>query len=172
MEEGNTFQNNEIKKIPGNKKSLKYIIGLIVLLAIPLIIYLNLIRIKSRELYNLPVPMITLEPQPTITVTPKPTIVPVVYKEKKNLTIKILNGTGIPGEAAKVARSLENINLKNIETGNWDKTNNIKTMVKLSASVSGTVKEEIINELMKLFDGVEATVSSIITTDVEIITGK
>ena len=63
----------------------------------------------------------------TTTEAPTPSPTPALAVDKETVKIQILNGTGTPGQATKVAVSLKNAgyNLDNIKTGNT--TDNVTT---------------------------------------------
>jgi hypothetical protein len=105
-------------------------------------------------------------PTPT-TFEPTPTV---VQLDKKELDIKVLNGTGISGLAAKVKTSLEKLGYTNIETSNADSKDYEVTEVRFSSKVSQEVRDEIIRELEKSFESVKAVGDSK-SSDIEIITG-
>jgi len=58
------------------------------------------------------------EPSPTPSLVPSPT--PTAILERKNLSIQILNGTGVVGAAGEGRDLLEALGYKEVETGNAD----------------------------------------------------
>ncbi|MGB9911357.1 MAG: LytR C-terminal domain-containing protein [Microgenomates group bacterium] len=70
---------------------------------------------------------ITPEVEEELTSTPTPTIV----LDRKDLKIKILNGTGVPGSASKGAKFLEALGYSKIDTGNADSFDYKETVIKI-----------------------------------------
>lgn len=93
--------------------------------------------------------------------------------KKEDLKIKILNGTGVAGQAAKVKDQLSSLGYKNFELGNATGAYATETVVVFSSKVSTDTKTEIINELKKSFVKVsqQDTVESQ-EFDILITTGK
>lgn len=105
----------------------------------------------------------TQKPAPTS--SPSPT-----FLKKKDLTIRILNGSGIPGLAATTKEKLASIGFTHIETGNAQE-NAEETIATFSAVVSNDVKGEITQELKKTFENV-VTKENGSQYDIDITTGK
>ncbi|MBI3485328.1 LytR C-terminal domain-containing protein [Candidatus Daviesbacteria bacterium] len=67
---------------------------------------------------------------------------------KQDLTIKILNGSGVTGKAAQIKTILENLGYKNIETGNT-LFQNQASLISFSGKVSDDIKKEVQLNLQK-----------------------
>lgn len=100
---------------------------------------------------------------------PSPTVSPVV--DKKVISIQVLNGTGIVGEAAYLQDKLADLGYASIKVGNATRQDYESTVVTFSSDLDSSVVEEITKELEKIYNKVETKKSSSISGDVEIITG-
>jgi flagellar basal body-associated protein FliL len=110
------------------------------------------------------------EPTPTIfeeTLTPTPAVEAV---DKSEITIQILNGTGVAGEAAFFQGKLEDLDYSEIEVGNTKSQDYDVTEVRFSDSVSKELKDEIKSALENAYKDVEEK-SGADDYDVEIILG-
>ncbi|GIW61399.1 MAG: hypothetical protein KatS3mg089_0251 [Patescibacteria group bacterium] len=103
--------------------------------------------------------------------TPTPTPTPITLA-KEELKIRILNGTGIPKQASKVQKALEDKGYKKIETDNAEDTNQEETQVTFSSRISEELKREIMEVLESMFTTVVKDQDSNIDADVLIITGS
>ena len=54
--------------------------------------------------------------------------------ERENLTLQVLNGSGVKGAAGKAMEYLENLGYKDVETGNADKSDYVETEIRVKAS--------------------------------------
>ncbi len=86
--------------------------------------------------------------------------------------IKVLNGSGIAGQAAKVKEILGGLGYKDVETGNTETSDNTQTIAAFSSKTSDKVRQEIITELKKLFSDVDQQESEDAEFDIIITTGK
>lgn len=75
-------------------------------------------------------------------------------KLKEELTIQILNGSGIAGQAGSLKEQLEALGFKNIETGNTEKEDQTETTAFFSDQVSSEDRQEIVDELESTFEKV------------------
>lgn len=92
--------------------------------------------------------------------------------KKEDITIRILNGSGIEGQASVLKEQLESLGFTNIETGNAEDKTNTKTTVIFSNDISIKDKNEIVEELEKTFTKVESEVQEDLEFDVIITTGS
>jgi len=102
-------------------------------------------------------------------VTPSPTAEAVIARE--NISIQILNGTGIAKEASYLQGILAALGYKKIEASNAPNTNFTDTEVSFKTGISQGVKNEITKELEKVYRKVNSTTASTGTYDVKITTG-
>ncbi len=102
----------------------------------------------------------------TPTVTPTP-----VEIEREEITIEVLNGTGIAGEASFLQGELENLGYENIEVGNASSQDNETTLVVFSSETPESVIEELTTKLKELYEEVETDTSSSQSSNVSITTG-
>lgn len=84
-----------------------------------------------------PTPELTEE----ISSSPTPEISPALLAEKKDLKIKILNGSGIPGLAGKAATYLENLGYSGIKTGNASSYDYEQTEIQIKESQKGLLEQ-------------------------------
>jgi len=103
--------------------------------------------------------------------SPTPTPSPITLA-KEELTIRILNGTGIPKQAFKVQKALKDKGYKKIETDNSEDTNQEETQVTFSSRISEKLKREIMDVLESMFTTVVKEQDSNIDVDALIITGR
>jgi len=101
----------------------------------------------------------------TTDATPEPTV------DKAKVSIEVLNGTGVSGEAGFLQTKLKALGYSDIEAGNADNQNNKTTQVTFSSSLADSVVEEILQELKSLYQEVNDKTSSTQSVDVQIITG-
>lgn len=90
--------------------------------------------------------------------TPTPTQIP-TEEDKTKLTVQVLNGTGITGQAGKVKTRLEKLDYSEIKTANGDTKENTTTTITFSSKVSKDYRDEIIKDLEDLFETVESVES-------------
>lgn len=91
--------------------------------------------------------------------------------DKKSISISVLNGTGITGEAAYLQDKLENLGYTNVKVGNASKQDYEETVVKFSSTLSKSAIDEITTELNKIYKSVKTQTGSTGSFDVEITTG-
>jgi len=112
----------------------------------------------------------TTKPEPTSTETTSPTPTEV---DLSSYSISILNGSGIPGTAGKVADLLKNAGVKKINTGNASSYDFEATSVSMKKSVPEAVFEKIREVLSKDYAVVksEDSLEDNSTYDIIIIVG-
>lgn len=94
------------------------------------------------------------EPTPTV-VEPTPTLSPTPeITDKDEVTIQVLNASGVTGRAGKVATALEAIDFVDVETGNSDIDDQVETVIEYSPKVDMKIIEEIIAQLKEMFTNV------------------
>jgi len=113
------------------------------------------------------------KPTPTVWPTPTAEISPTPSLKISDLQIKILNGSGIAGEAGVVKKYLEDLGYQNITTGNADSFN-YKGMELAIKKGKEELKSQLTQDLSKKFTLTETlkTVESTNENDVIIIVGK
>lgn len=95
------------------------------------------------------------------------------FKSTKDLTVTVLNGSGISGQAGKVKTELEKLGLTHIDVGNSVTAENSKTTIaSFSASVSDKDQQGILDVLDTFFTSVDSTISAKAQYDVYILTGS
>ncbi len=152
---------------PKKKVGVKIAILIVLLLLIGGVVW---VLIGSENPFSgsttTPTPTIALHELPTNTPSPTPQEV-----NKEDLKVSILNGTGVPGEAALLQKEFEKLGFKIIETGNADNKNYTKTEVSFSTRVSDDVKTDITAKLQGLYTDVTVSDTIPTGTDIKVITG-
>lgn len=105
------------------------------------------------------------------TPSPKGTSSPNTKIDRTKVTIKVLNGTGIPKESGLLQTKLSDLGYTKIDVGNADSTDNSDAVVTFSSSVTDEVNKEITDLLKSTYKKVVSRSASSATTDVMIITG-
>lgn len=111
------------------------------------------------------------------TLTPKPSPIPTATPVPVNLkqfTIKVLNGSGVTGQAAKAESSLNGDGYSVSSTGNAPNSNFTKTEISAKKSVSTVYLTKLESELGKTYvvDTTVTTLSDSNTTDVIVTLGS
>ncbi len=116
------------------------------------------------------VPTVVLSPSPSITASTSSESATVTGK--KDIKVRIRNGTGTPGEAGKVRDEITKLGFKDIQVGNAS-TNSGQTTASFSARVAKDTKDEVESLLKKLFTKVlSSSAASESKFDIDIVTGK
>ncbi len=124
---------------------------------------------SNEEIVSTPTPTGFFESQPeTPTPEPSPTPSPV---SKSEVRIEVLNGIGVPGEAAYLQGQLRSLGFTNITAGNADTDAATATQVTFSPIVSQAIMDEIEQRLRTIYSSVTTSSSSLSNTDVRIVTG-
>ena len=90
---------------------------------------------------------------------------------REDVSISILNGTGIGGEAGLLQGELEDLGYSDIEVGNADDQDNQTTVVTFADDLDEAIVDEITEELESIYEEVDVETSASLTVDVQIITG-
>lgn len=110
---------------------------------------------------------------PTSVPTKIPTPIPSKVEEKKIYQISVLNGSGITGEAKKVADSLIALGLEVSNVGNADNSNYQETIIRYRENVQANFINTIDTELKKNYTVTRQVVSNNTEqSDVTVIIGK
>ena len=123
-------------------------------------------------------------PLPTLAPSPRESIPAIVDLEnqeatgqaelssKQDLTIQVLNGSGISGQASQVQALLQSLDYSQIETGNADSQDLTSTKIVYKQNVADSLISEIKTELEKTLANVETEeASDDIGFDIVITTG-
>ncbi len=110
----------------------------------------------------------TPEPSETTAPTPTPSASPVAMED---LTINILNGTGVAGEASLLQAELTDLGYANIEAANAEDQDETATTVTYGPGVSEDVKEEINELLEEMYTDVRVVEEEMEEFDIQILTG-
>lgn len=127
---------------------------------------------------ELPKSRLELIPEPSIATTAlneqesSPSSQAIPQSAKETLQIKILNGSGVRGQAATLQEQFKSMGYKNIEVGNADNESDTTSVV-FSNNVSQSIQDEIINQLKQMFKEVDSNQKKDAgTIDVSVLTGK
>lgn len=126
-------------------------------------------RVNQSNLEESPEPFVVQESEPLPTPTEEAKKEEVI--DKKSISISVLNGTGITGEAAYLQDKLEDLGYTSVKVGNASSQNYKETVVKFSSTLSRSVVDEITAELNKIYNDVRTQTVNAESFDVEIITG-
>ncbi len=110
----------------------------------------------------------TPKPAPTNAPTPTPTAEPVA---RKDLVIKVFNGTGVAGEASLLQNELTDLGFKNVEAANAKTQDETRTTVTYGPGVSEDVREEINGLLKEMYKDVRIDEDELEDYDIDILTG-
>lgn len=92
--------------------------------------------------------------------------------DKKKLTVEVLNGTGVPGEAAYLQGQLKNLGYEDIKTANASTQDETVTTITFAKSVSDNIQDELEAKLKTLYTEVKVSTSSTLSgIDIRILTG-
>lgn len=151
------------KEVVWNIPRLLFILGLLIVLTVVMgyLIYTQQVREDRAFVAEITNPTLTNTP------TPSPRTV-----AKDELTIRIENGTGIPGQAAKVKNLLLDKEFTNIQIGNADSSDHRKTTVVFSERVSSKDQQELKDVLLRTFTAVITQTATKQNVDILIITGE
>ncbi len=112
----------------------------------------------------------TISPTPTLKV--QPTSIPIPQPvDKKILKIQLLNGTGIPGEAAFLQGKFENLGYEDIEADNADSSDNESTSVSFSDKVGKDSEEEVTYQLEEIYEDVDVVKDKDLEYDIKVVIG-
>ena len=125
---------------------------------------------SGDEAIATPTPSFNTTPIDEVESTSTPASSPAPVK-KSEVSIEILNGTGIPGEAAYLQTQLKALGYSDITAGNASSTDNTITTVTFSKTLSQTVQDEIKKELEKIYKEVSVKTSTTQKSDAVIVTG-
>lgn len=91
--------------------------------------------------------------------------------DKADISIQVLNGTGISGEASFLQAKLNSAGYKDIKAANASSTNNESAIVAFASAVPKSVVDEITKLLEDNYNDVTTSTSVSTTNDVVITTG-
>lgn len=91
---------------------------------------------------------------------------------KSELTIQVLNGSGIAAQAGKTKRLLEDLGFGNIKVGNDPEYKGVETKVSFSGQVLAKESKEILKKLQEVFQKVIVENGVNLEFDVVITTGE
>lgn len=140
------------------------------------LIAIYFIRKPSLNLSNIKIPFLS-QKQEQASPPPSPTTQqtetsPQEDLSKDEITIQVLNGTGKSGQAGLAKAALETIGFAGIETGNAENQDFTATTVDFASKVPVKLRQEIVDELEKLFAEIKMEVKGTQDFDVIITTGE
>lgn len=153
-----------IRKPIENKTRIIVLFAIFSLLFTVLLVFLY-IRSQPAK----PAPLAVQPKSVIIAFTPTPTSLPTTsYLQPDNIRIKIINGSGIPNQAAKIKTILNSINFKQTTTATSGKISGSKTQISYSPAVSPATLEKIKQAISDVVGDVTEMVNDS-PTDFEII---
>jgi hypothetical protein len=120
---------------------------------------------------KVPTNLFSFSPTPTPSPLPTSTPTPVPSFDKSAASVKVLNGTGTPGQAGKVKSMISDLGFNQIDTDNAE-TKTTTTLVVFSPNVPSDVQDSIVKALEKTFSKVTPSTDKTATTDVIVTTGE
>ena len=107
-----------------------------------------------------------------VTPSPSPSPTPTPNVDKSTISVKVLNGTGVAGEAGYLQGILKNLGYSKIETGNSDTSDATSTTIVYSSNISQSLVDELTSKLKTEYNSVSSRLSSVKGAfDIEITTG-
>jgi hypothetical protein len=100
--------------------------------------------------------------------TPTPTPEPI---DRSQISISVLNGTGIAKEASFLKNKLEELGYSEIQVGNADDQTHSATEVTISPSVPDQLREELEEKLNEIYQDVEIIRGTPGDADIRVVTG-
>ena len=158
------------KRQSSKSKKKKFAILFVIVLLAGIGVYLIVKGLGSKE-------------ELTIVASPSPTVAgisnemqdsagtPIPAADKGTISIQILNGTGIPGEASFLQAKLKALGYTKVDAGNASSNDNETTTVTFSSSLSPDVVSELTDLLKETYKSVETKTSSSLTGDAQVVTG-
>lgn len=151
-----------------SKKGSKWlwILAIFLMLGAGLVWFLVWKETKSVEVFEISKIEVTPSPAATATATPEAEVALSKY------SIKILNGSGIAGEATRMKTLLEAAGFTVLSTGNADSYDFMTTEITYSPEVSSGWLSKLKTELAKKYVIKEVVSGKIAGADVEIVVGS
>lgn len=155
---------------PGGKRKKKFNKKLLFIPAVVvvLLVVAGLLIFKEDEFVLSP------EPSPTpfeeVIQTPSPTPEQTEV-DREEISIKVLNGTGIKGEAAFLQKEMGELGYDDVDIGNASQQDRTTTEVTFRPSVPDAAVDEVTDKLKELYKDVETDTDAAADRDIQIITG-
>ena len=163
------LSNNESKK--GRRKKFLVLLSILGLAIFGIVLIASGLGGSTEEIIiTSPTPTIAGVAVNTSTPDPTPSPEPEEKVDRTEVSISILNGTGISGEAGLLLSDLEDLGYENIDTGNATSLDNEDTSVTFSSDLSDVVVDEVTKLLETVYQKVDIDTTTA-DTDIEIITG-
>jgi len=152
-----------------SKSPKKIPVWIIIVIAI---LFLSLIGFLIFKPRSTPQPQPIPEPVTVKTDFPSPTPEPSPEIDRSEITIQVLNGTGIAGEAKFLQDELSDLDYSQIDVGNASKQDHQAVQASFATDVPDLIKDEIVEKLEDLYQDVEQdSLSDAEDIDIQIITG-
>ena len=163
--QASSFQTSAKTKSSSSKWIIIFI-GLLILGGIGIFFFTK----SSGEAIPTPTPSFGVVPIDEPETTPVPTKSPEPIN-RETISIEVLNGTGISGEAKLLSDKLKTLGYSDITSGNAETSDNTETTVTFSKTLSQSVQDEIKKELDSFYKTVNVKTSSTQKSDIVVITG-
>jgi hypothetical protein len=96
---------------------------------------------------------------------------PAVVVDREIISIRILNASGVAGEATKLKEQLEELGYFNVEVGNADAQDAVVTTVSYLSGLEDEISDEITQKLSEIYQSVETTFTNTGEYDIDILLG-
>ncbi len=158
---------------PKPKKSINpiFIIIPVFLLILGGLAYFVFKGSSTQETTPSPTPQ-SQELSSVVTPSPSPSATPKTVADKGALSVRILNGTGVAGEAGYLQGILKALGYTKIETANADTTDATSATIVYQKTVAQSLIDELLTRLKSEYKSVDSRVASVKGSfDIEITTG-
>lgn len=147
----------QAKSQGSNSSVVKWIVLILIILAVIAgLVWFFVIRGSNEIKEGIPV----VTPSPTVQFS-EPTPTPVVEAvDKTQVSVKVLNGTGIAGEASYLQGKLKGAGWEKITVGNADEQNKTQTEVKFGSGIDPTTQGELLTLLRNIYTSVTGSTST------------
>lgn len=152
---------------PGRKRKSKSRVRLIVFLVIILIVVGGLIFLLTKPDFE----EVDQSPLPTPVEEEIPTPTPQEEVVREGIKVNVLNGTGISKAASSLEEKLSDLGYEDISVGNASDQDYEEAYVLFSDDLSEAVRNDILELLEDIYQGVDVGTSEPDDFEVEIITG-
>lgn len=153
VEENPSSQSEDPLPQPQSNHRLFIMLGVfIILIGILAIVYLTRAKPKKRTVVTVPT-TVPVQKMPTQIPSLAPSMASTaasINTLKETITIEVLNGSGIPGQADTIRQELLDKGFKNITTGNATEVQSNRTLIVVKKEVTEQLRNDII-EVIKLY---------------------
>lgn len=128
-------------------------------------------KLSTKKITPIPA-QVSARISPTLTIEPSQSIATETLLPKDSISIRVLNGSGIVGQADTVKDALEKNDYTLISTGNASTLQTARTLIIVKSKVPSVQREEIANIIKPVVGDASIQVNDEIDVDVFITTAK